>query len=794
MLKAMESADSNKDLEIDAQELADALKILKPGELQRWLKNKSEKISKLGGISDAVTDLIAKHTDGSIDLDSKQETSLYALHESISNGWAKVNLKKESATINTNKEFVQDQVWKNNIDKVLEGSGYTFVNWLYDEWKDNQWIAVITNSKNDERYHIAFEPDGSLKTTTIKETYTIDGVLKEANPKMAYLNSDKSLVVEDKELFDKKAKTKEFANTLDALSVDGIFLKKQKDDGSMDVAYYSDAALSSAVKPLFEKGDGIDPAAKKLFDTYNSQITLATSAMDVAKKTFDSEKVRIDATSSRTMEASRKQEIVKLQTTLDWELKKQQTAIDTNNKNLTDLYKTYASANAESLIDKTTDKFTINTALDLVNASWEVVPLTIDGKNTTENVSGHVALDNNNLLLRIDKTSTQTGWTAYKKKGTDGVVYTQDSKGIDVANPTIKTKETVSDGLKWTDKIDALKSGFMFDGTRSIKDKEWALASWKEALKKLAIDPSKEESFSNIYDGLAAAEIAWNKSSVQIESIKSVQKILGVTQDGFRWPFSHAKLLEFAWVTPKATPVPVVSKEENPIAGANVVPVAKKPDVAAPKTEVKKQPIDVLATEKQKLLTLQENAKKTINPLLQKLVPKGISMEDYKTHLPKNYNQKLQLLDTTFKKDPKSIVDKTLFNKEYIDMENNVTNLKASLTLLSKRKILDFDLLDSKSNQDMVNKKLVSVTGFPKATLDNSRNNDLENGYIKFLDPSNNPFSSWIPANFLTSPVYKNGERSLRIDQGILETSIKERVKQTRDLTSPENKSKEFFV
>gem|GEM_PF-3006167 len=35
MLKAMESADSNKDLEIDAQELADALKILKPGELQR---------------------------------------------------------------------------------------------------------------------------------------------------------------------------------------------------------------------------------------------------------------------------------------------------------------------------------------------------------------------------------------------------------------------------------------------------------------------------------------------------------------------------------------------------------------------------------------------------------------------------------------------------------------------------------------------------------------------------------------------------------------------------------------
>lgn len=482
MLKSLNEADVKKDW-IDAQELADALKNLKPDQLQRWLKNKSEKISTVPGIADAVKDLIAKHTDG-FELNPNQTQWLYALHAIISEGGS-INLKKMWSSINEGKESVQNQLWQNNIDKTLDGSDYTFVDWLADGWKDNQWTAVIT--KWDERYHVNFSPDGSLKTTSIKETYNRDGVLqKDAPEKVAYIGIDKKFVVEDKELFDKKAKTKEFANKLDELSVDGVFLKKQKDDGSMDVAYFSDAALSTVVKPIFEKGDGIDPTVKKTFDTYNSSIALAEKAKIDAQSNFDVKKSTIDSKTSTTTEDWRKWEIAQLQTILDGELKKQQSILDANNENLLDLYKTYALSNTESLFDKSTDAFTIQNDLSLVGALWESLPLNIDGKKDPESVSGHVSLDKGNLLLKIDKTPTSTGWTAYKKKaGVDGAAsyITQSNKWVDAVNPVEKPTEVVSENTELETRIDALGDGFMFNGW--IVDKTTALKSTKDALKTL---------------------------------------------------------------------------------------------------------------------------------------------------------------------------------------------------------------------------------------------------------------------------------------------------------------------
>lgn len=528
MLQALNNADVKKDW-IDAQELADVLKNLKPEQLQRWLKNKSEKISDVPGIDKAVTDLIAKHTEGLITLDPKQEKALYALHQSLLvREWGRVNLKKEWVSIVSDKESVQNQLWQSNIDNTLKDTDYTFVDWLSDGWQDNKWIAVITNQKN-ERYHVAFAPDGSLKTTSIKETYTRDGVLQKDTPeKIAYIGIDKKFVIEDKELFDKKLKTKEFANKLDDLSVDGIFLKQQQSDGSMNVVYFSETGLSTIVKPIFEKGEGIDPTAKEMFDTYNTAITSAEKAKVDAISAFDAGKAKIDAMTSTTTEVWRKGEVTKLETIRDGELKKQQSIIDANNENLVDLYKTYASSNVASLIDKSTDKFTINTDLTLTNALWESVSLNVDGKKDPESVSGHVALDNNNLLLKIDKTATNTGWTAYKKKVWEDTWYTtQSTKWVDVTNPVVeKPKEVVSENVDLNKRIDALNDGFMLNGGNF--DKKTAIESTRWALKSLIVDGQSTVVGAMVSDMESASKASDNtqRELFNIKAQESINKII----------------------------------------------------------------------------------------------------------------------------------------------------------------------------------------------------------------------------------------------------------------------------
>jgi hypothetical protein len=765
--------EDSQDLQLNPQDLQntlDALGKLKPIDL-RNLDKKFNKIKDL--ISPfSVDELIAQHTldkDSLWSLKPHQVDGLYALRKFLNPTEDSPSKMTKKDVRNLDKEGISNESHYANVKNTLAASWYRF-----EGWKDGNKVGSAVFSQGEKHYILPFKIDGTLDATAPIEspvyTKTDNGLKKTTDSVFAYMKNG-FLTIEKSEDYKQKEKNKSFVESLQDVSTEGVFLTNQLDNWVMKVGYLS----SDKIIDFLAEG-------KWWLKDYVENISILQTTLKNA--TEDAKKI--------TLQEPRTE------------------AINNANKKYTDaisenmpIYKQYLQKNADIAIDHIdqNDAFTVKVDSTLSVGS-NTTALTISWKENPETVNNYKSLNGGDLLVSIDKTSNSTGWNVYKKNVVDWKdVYdmTQSEPQIDpnaqVEDQAPKT-EVVSDRIEWNEKIDALKTGFMFEGTGAIKNKEEALATWKEALKKLIADPAKKETGKNIFNGLTVAAVSWNKTPKQREYITWVQNSIGIVgdaADGLRWPKSHAKLLEFAGVTqPTATetvPAPVVTTEwSNKPKPTETVP--------APKTvEKKKTTIDALAPERKQLVELQETAKRDINPLLKKLVPTGTTMQDYIKHLPSTYTQQLTILDQTLTMDPKTISDKVVFEKSYPSMSINVKNLMESLNALNRRTTKDYsDFFKLPYNQNQVNAVLASVTKFNTVRLDNSRSNNLQQGYIKFSDPTNKSLSSRFPANFLSSPIYKNRERVVNINKDLLATSINDRVRQTAQLNVPKDISRDVFV
>ena len=761
MLKNIESVKG--DDKIDAQELHNALKELDKWEITRWLNHKIDKIKSVDGIHDATRDLLTKiESDPSnLELSQDQIDGLHALHALLNpnEDWSTVNIKKiDKPEVINNVHF---QNVKNAIE--FEGSSYGFAGWEQG-MNDTPivWSAEVLEGTST-MYFIPFTLDGKLDfskgSSTIPGSIDIiargfDGkALPNAEKKVAYMQDGK-LVIEKSDVYAQKMKNKEFVEKLNNVTVPWLFLTQLLDTdpgkGNMKVAYLSDAAIIDAVS---SGKYGLTKFQKEYDDAIAPFLSLSNG----------------DDRNTKIAEI---------------------------HKNFLPKYKDYIKENTSSvLVQLPNDVFEVDLNSTLINPISST-KLTIDGKKDQEQVDNYKSLDGGNIIVSIGKEGNTTSWNVYTKKDWASYGVDNSQKLIDPNAPVV-TAEKPKDIIETTDlmkKIDALNTWFMFSGTWAITEsnKPRFLVHEKQALKKLAEAWTKNHDLTKIVDNLSEAAGQTAKSEKQKKLIKDVQTLIDpkLVADGFRWVKSHNSLLDFAGLPALkqtiAAPTPKPTNPTNTVANKPADKPANKP----------KSSTDILDAERQQLTQLQEDAKKDILPLLQKLVPGAEDMNDYIANLipikengvikendiPLDFTKKLQLLDATLKEDPKAISDKKSFDILYKNANSNILAIKNSLDKAATIKLRDYFNIIKYPYINDINKELKSIV---KTELHpNSCTNNLTAGelYIKITnDPTNNGNYSWFPANFFKNPHYKNGVREFDIDKEKLVAWITKRTMQNID-------------
>jgi hypothetical protein len=606
MLNALE-ANKGIDNKIDANELANALKTLKPGEVARGLTNKMGQIEKIDGLKDAVQQLIDQHAAPNSDLNLSPTAinALYTLHKSLT-GWF-WNDKIKKSDVNVDKydtTEIRSQVWEQKIEPLLIDSGITTGDNFWEkeykvDWTSSNVIGNVAIQHSGDTYFLPFKFDG-----TFENSETGLEVKNQSLDKSLYARltmDDGKLVLEDEDT------NKEWNNFLDLAknfpSLDGVETRigertisvlDTNDNGFIDKQLSNDTAFLDQ-----NKVDNMDfnvlkqkhTDQKNLLSTYEStyedikgDITGTVASMQ--RESYPYTKNMKDASFNNFKTVVAKSLLQLLDTwnvepkpawwdesfanvvpegsrglgNKKWEL---QSEVSKLWKNIDDLRTRFVSENKDALF-AAAPKITIDNTGKLASPTVEGKEITVWGSKET--VTDYVSLYDDNLLVTLNDNQ----WTTFKKQpGKDGdpSYATTSSKWIDVTNPVVnKPTEAVTENPELTQRIDALGDGFMFEGTGAIKNKEAVLATEKAALTKLAWDETKKDALTTILSGFETASKGPNKSNDQRTAIRSVQSIINPTDqnpDGFRWPRSHAKLLEFAGVTqPTATETaPLVSTE-----------------------------------------------------------------------------------------------------------------------------------------------------------------------------------------------------------------------------------------